>query len=898
MLPLSRHVSALLLFTTLSLQMSAETAEEALANALERGDAAGVKAAFDAGADVQFSRRSFLAFAAQKPNPEIVRVLLEKHARLDLPTPDRVMPLEAAVAPNDSAARLEVVNLLVAAGALEKSPDRGGRALFLACRNNHLDIARRLAQAGAKVGALLEQPPALHQILARPIVDESELEPVVRLLLEAGADPAPKDGKGRTAGDLAADLGLPQLLERLEPGNPGRRDLAVVRQRALDRQLVVAVARHHSSRIRWAAPRPDQPGSQLETIKRSLDSGANPRVKFKLWGEWECSALGALLDSSTAPPTEADPVVLDLLLSRSASWDDLGRNRDRRFREAIGLPALAEIIVKHGLKPDQAVLLGADVRDPRQATIMTTALHVAAASGNVPLTTTLLEGGGHLEALDPAGYTPLARAVASGREATTELLLKRGANHAVTTSAGLTLADLAAQANNLGRVKLWDAKGTYRELVRAYAPPANSRWSGAWQTGSKDHPSAVTLEADGSGSFFGGNVMWTETQHGIRLRMGSGSTIREINLVADPQGSLRPAGNNSGGYGLILWRPGQPPAEKPPNALASPAQLTAALDEQIAALDSGRSDSFSTDSALKLDGFPDRVWRERRWKRIMIQSGDLRVVPAGLGGMPELAEFSISNQSDLRIEPGALDLPALATLRLERIGVKDLPLRLDLMPALREIQIYDSGLTSLPGGWAAARNLTWCGIANSRIRALPEDIGAAPALKRLGVTGNQLTVLPESLAGSVIEELYLADNRFSSIPSVITRMPRLRALDLSSNRLPSLNPAALPSGLKHLNLSGNQLAIVPDLRHCTGLEAVDLSSNLITELPADDSWLPASVVELNLRSNQLTKMPDWLSTRSVRRLNIDANNWPDDEARRVSRDAEESWRKSPGRKHP
>lgn len=69
-------------------------------------------------------------------------------------------------------------------------------------------------------------------------------------------------------------------------------------------------------------------------------------------------------------------------------------------------------------------------------------------------------------------------------------------------------------------------------------------------------------------------------------------------------------------------------------------------------------------------------------------------------------------------------------------------------------------------------------------------------------------------------------------------------------------------------------------------------------MPADDSWLPASVVELNLRSNQLAKMPGWLSTRAVRRLSIDGNNWPDDEARRVARDAEERWRKSPGRKQP
>jgi ankyrin repeat protein len=94
--------------------------------------------------------RSALMLAAVRGHLEVVQVLLEAHATVDLVHSDGRTPLMYAA----QAGCAEVVEALLAKGA---DPDRvGGRtnatALIYSVPGNHLEVVKVLVAAGAKVG--------------------------------------------------------------------------------------------------------------------------------------------------------------------------------------------------------------------------------------------------------------------------------------------------------------------------------------------------------------------------------------------------------------------------------------------------------------------------------------------------------------------------------------------------------------------------------------------------------------------------------------------------------------------------------------------------------------------------------------------------------------------------
>lgn len=157
-----------------------------------------VRALLDAGAPVDAADPAggTALWWAPKSRADVVRLLLERGARADVVGANARTPISDAA----SVGNLEVFDRLLAAGA---RIDVGLGALAEALRHGHVALARRiLGLDGVDVDRADPHPcPGRTPLIAAA---EGGSEEGVTLVLERGADPRRRDGRGRTALHAAA----------------------------------------------------------------------------------------------------------------------------------------------------------------------------------------------------------------------------------------------------------------------------------------------------------------------------------------------------------------------------------------------------------------------------------------------------------------------------------------------------------------------------------------------------------------------------------------------------------------------------------------------------------------------------------------------------------------------
>ncbi len=80
-----------------------------------------------------------------------------------------------------------------------------------------------------------------------------------------------------------------------------------------------------------------------------------------------------------------------------------------------------------------------------------TALHYAAAAGNIDIVRMLLEKSAYIDAESPNRTTPLMMAAGAGQTAVVQLLIEEGADQSVRNDAGMTVRDFAAKFADVRR---------------------------------------------------------------------------------------------------------------------------------------------------------------------------------------------------------------------------------------------------------------------------------------------------------------------------------------------------------------------------------------------------------------------------------------------------------------
>jgi ankyrin repeat protein len=150
-----------------------------------------------------------LNMAAAKGNSDLVDVLLKAEADVNLANLAGVTPLMGAAFSGNAA----ILRKLLAKGARIEPLDRVKKnAATYAAGNGCADCVAELLKAGDKVNARLENDLTLLMWAAA-----YGHEATVRFLLSQGADKSLKDGRGKTAAEMAREgnhLAVAQLLEQ------------------------------------------------------------------------------------------------------------------------------------------------------------------------------------------------------------------------------------------------------------------------------------------------------------------------------------------------------------------------------------------------------------------------------------------------------------------------------------------------------------------------------------------------------------------------------------------------------------------------------------------------------------------------------------------------------------
>lgn len=185
--------------------------------AAERGDVAKVAALLDEGVDPNEGEgddgTTALTVAAFLGHVGVVRLLLDRGADVDRPNKHGSRPL-AAAARN---AKAQVITMLLRAGASLTAEGAGATTAFMEATSGSPHAVRAFLAHGVDVNAVSSKGYTALQCAA---INSTHGLEVIRLLLEAGADPAYRDPKGLTARDLAVERGRNGNAAALDAAGP------------------------------------------------------------------------------------------------------------------------------------------------------------------------------------------------------------------------------------------------------------------------------------------------------------------------------------------------------------------------------------------------------------------------------------------------------------------------------------------------------------------------------------------------------------------------------------------------------------------------------------------------------------------------------------------------------
>jgi GTPase SAR1 family protein len=236
-----------------------------------------------------------------------------------------------------------------------------------------------------------------------------------------------------------------------------------------------------------------------------------------------------------------------------------------------------------------------------------------------------------------------------------------------------------------------------------------------------------------------------------------------------------------------------------------------------------------------------------------------------------LKELNLTDNRLSTLPESISTLTNLNVLNLNNNRLSTLPESISTLTNLNVLDLENNQLTTLPESISTLTNLNTLNLSYNQLTTLPESISTLTNLKELNLTDNRLSTLPSSISTLTnLNKLYLYHNQVSTLPESISTLTNLNVLDLSSNQLSTLPSSILTlTNLKELNLGFNRLSTLPSsISKLTNLNVLNLWNNRLTTLPSSISTL-TNLNTLYLNHNQLSTLPESIVALPLLYIGVD-----------------------------
>jgi len=155
---------------------------------------------------------------------------------------------------------------------------------------------------------------------------------------------------------------------------------------------------------------------------------------------------------------------------------------------------------------------------------------------------------------------------------------------------------------------------------------------------------------------------------------------------------------------------------------------------------------------------------------------------------------------------------------------------------------------------------------------LPSPLFELVSLNYLEISDTTLSNIPSGIGKlENLINLALHRNKIESIPEEIDDLSKLKFMDVSFNKLTSLPSSFTLSSLHTLNLSNNLLEELPDFSKLVGLSIAFIDHNNLTSLPSGIETL-TNISEVHAASNKISTFPENIKNMvNIKHLDLTEN---------------------------
>ncbi|GAB2593004.1 leucine-rich repeat domain-containing protein [Spirosoma areae] len=271
----------------------------------------------------------------------------------------------------------------------------------------------------------------------------------------------------------------------------------------------------------------------------------------------------------------------------------------------------------------------------------------------------------------------------------------------------------------------------------------------------------------------------------------------------------------------------------------------------------------------KLTQLPASVVRLVNLQRLSVSNNQLERLPDALGNLHKLHWLTIGD-NQLTALPGSIgQLDSLRTLFIGKNRLRTLPSNLARWKKLTLLMIGANELTALPSDFGKLRQLTQLSIVSNPITELPASVSELVNLESINIYGTQLRLLPDNIGAlTKLRSVALVNNELIALPNSIGQWQEVAHLSLEQNRLQGLpNSIGRLTKLMTLLISGKEKAMegatggiqqLPDsLVYCTHLKQLTIRQQ--PQVDADDVFAKAARIKgltnLTIANCNVSRLP-------------------------------------------